>query len=130
MGAILSKFRSYGFRFAIDDAGAGYSSLQSISELIPDIIKIDKSVIQNIDQVAVKQSILRALLLFASDIKCQVVAEGIEREEEANILLDHQVKMGQGYYFAKPERMQFDYARTHVPHLKEKIMKLRAAYKI
>jgi EAL domain-containing protein (putative c-di-GMP-specific phosphodiesterase class I) len=130
MGAILRNYRSYGFRFAVDDAGAGYSSLQSISELIPDIIKIDKSVIQNIDQVAVKRSILRALLLFASDIKCQVIAEGIERKEEANILFDHHVKMGQGYYFAKPERMQFDYARTHVPHLKEKIIELRAAYNI
>ncbi|QGQ95240.1 EAL domain-containing protein [Paenibacillus psychroresistens] len=130
MGTILRNYRSHGFRFAVDDAGAGYSSLQSISELIPDMIKIDKSVIQNIDQVAVKQSLLRALLFFAADIKCQVIAEGIEREEEANILFDHQVKMGQGYYFAKPERMQFDYARTHVPHLKEKIMQMRAAYNI
>jgi EAL domain-containing protein (putative c-di-GMP-specific phosphodiesterase class I) len=130
MGAILNIYRSYGFRFAVDDAGAGYSSLQSISELVPDIIKIDKSVIQNIDQVAVKQSLLRALMYFAEDIKCEVIAEGIERVEEANILFDHQVKMGQGYYFAKPERMQFDYARTHVPRLRDKIMQMRADYNI
>jgi EAL domain-containing protein (putative c-di-GMP-specific phosphodiesterase class I) len=130
MGAIIRNYRSHGFRFAVDDAGAGYSSLQSISELIPDMIKIDKSVIQNIDQILVKQSLLRALLFFAADIKCLVIAEGIEREEEANVLFDHHVKMGQGYYFAKPERMQFDYASTHVPHLKEKIMQMRAAYNI
>jgi EAL domain-containing protein (putative c-di-GMP-specific phosphodiesterase class I) len=130
MSVILHNFRAHGFRFAVDDAGAGYSSLQTISELIPDIIKIDKSVIQNIDQVAVKQSLLKALLFFADDIKCQVIAEGVERLEEANILFDHQVKMGQGYYFARPERMQFDYARTHVPHLRDKIMKLREAYNI
>lgn len=130
MGAVLRNYRSHGFRFAVDDAGAGYSSLQSISELVPDMIKIDKSVIQNIDQIAVKQSLLRALLFFAADIKCQVIAEGIERKEEANILFDHQVKMGQGYYFAKPERMQFDYARTHVPRLKEKIMQMRATYNV
>ncbi|MDB5055429.1 MAG: hypothetical protein JWM44_3479 [Bacilli bacterium] len=130
MGTILHAYRKHGFRFAVDDAGAGYSSLQSISELVPDIIKIDKSVIQNIDQIAVKQSLLKALLFFAEDIKCQVIAEGVERVEEANVLFEHQVPMGQGYYFAKPERMQFDYARTHVPHLKEKIMKLRAAYNL
>jgi EAL domain-containing protein (putative c-di-GMP-specific phosphodiesterase class I) len=128
MGAILHNYRSYGFRFAVDDAGAGYSSLQSISELIPDMIKIDKSVIQNIDQVAVKQSLLRALMNFAEDIKCEVIAEGIERVEEANILLHHQVKMGQGYYFAKPERMQLDYARTHGPRLKDKMKQMRADY--
>ncbi|MEI7025986.1 EAL domain-containing protein [Paenibacillus sp. y28] len=105
MNSILRSYRSHGFRFAVDDAGAGYSSLQSISELIPDIIKIDKSVIQNIDQTLAKQSLLKALLLFAENINCEVVAEGVERQEEADVLLRHEVQMGQGYFFAKPGRL-------------------------
>ncbi|WP_240416429.1 EAL domain-containing protein [Paenibacillus periandrae] len=103
MGALMAHYRSHGFRFAVDDAGAGYSSLQSISELIPDIIKIDKSVIQNIDQLVVKQYLLRALLLFAENINCQVIAEGIESQGEADILYEMHVHMGQGFYFARPE---------------------------
>lgn len=103
MGALMANYRSHGFRFAVDDAGAGYSSLQSISELIPDIIKIDKSVIQNIDQLVVKQYLLRALLLFAENINCQVIAEGIESQGEADILYEMHVHMGQGFYFARPE---------------------------
>jgi EAL domain-containing protein (putative c-di-GMP-specific phosphodiesterase class I) len=122
MALIMKKFRSHGFRFAVDDAGAGYSSLQTISELIPDIIKIDKSVIQNIDQVSVKQTVLKALLFFADNINCQVIAEGVETEEEAEILFEHQVQMGQGYYFARPESFLFDYAPNHFELMKEKIM--------
>lgn len=122
MSAIMRNYREKGFRFAIDDAGAGYASLQTISELIPDIIKIDKSVIQNIDQVSVKQSMLQALMLFARNINCQVVAEGIEREEEANILFANSVQMGQGYYFAKPEPYMVDFESLHYPRMKEKVM--------
>lgn len=122
MSNVLRKLRELGFRIAVDDAGAGYSSLQSISELVPDIIKIDKSVIQNIDQVSVKQSMLKALLYFAETINCQVVAEGVEREEEADVLFQHQVDMGQGYYFAKPAPLVLDTERYE--NLKTKI-KLR-----
>lgn len=124
IGRLIEKYRAHGFRFAVDDAGAGYSSLQSISELIPDMIKIDKSLIQNIDQASVKQSILKALLYFADHINCQVIAEGVEREEEAEILFQHDVQMGQGYYFAKPEPFLSDNQQGHFEELKNKI-KLR-----
>jgi EAL domain-containing protein (putative c-di-GMP-specific phosphodiesterase class I)/GGDEF domain-containing protein len=128
MGTLLTRYRAHGFRFAIDDAGAGYSSLQAISELIPDIIKIDKSVIQNIDQASVKQSLLKSLLYFAENINCEVIAEGVEREEEANMLLDLKVQMGQGFYFARPEPMVNHRERVvHFDKLKEKIMQQRSA---
>lgn len=105
MGTILAQYRAYGFRFAVDDAGAGYSSLQSISELIPDIIKIDKSVIQNIDRMSVKQSLLKALLYFAENMNCSVVAEGVEREEEAKLLMGLKVQMGR--VFITPDRSRW-----------------------
>ncbi|WP_248930259.1 EAL domain-containing protein [Paenibacillus hamazuiensis] len=126
IGSILAKYRSYGFRFAVDDAGAGYSSLQSISELIPDIIKIDKSVIQNIDTTSVKQSLLQALLHFAQHINCQVIAEGVERQEEAEVLVDMEVPMGQGFFFAKPAPWMTEQDRqVQMSRAKERIPKSR-----
>ncbi|WP_282937082.1 EAL domain-containing protein [Paenibacillus sp. RC67] len=128
VGALMAKYRSLGFRFAVDDAGAGYSSLQSITELIPDIIKIDKSVIQNIDQMTVKQSLLRSLMHFAENINCQVIAEGVEREEEAEMLYDLKVQMGQGFYFARPEPLVADQDRVQrFDLLKAKIQRSRQA---
>ncbi|MEK8126987.1 EAL domain-containing protein [Paenibacillus filicis] len=112
LGAIMKAFRAHGFRFAVDDAGAGYSSLQSISELIPDMIKIDRSVISNIDQMSVKQSLLKALLHVAEHINCEVIAEGVEREEEANTLVDMRVNMVQGFYFARPQPLVPDQERV------------------
>jgi EAL domain-containing protein (putative c-di-GMP-specific phosphodiesterase class I)/GGDEF domain-containing protein len=126
MGSLMAAYRALGFRFAVDDAGAGYSSLQSISELIPDMIKIDRSVISHIDQALVKQSLLKALLDFAENINCQVIAEGIERPEEANMLFDMQVKMGQGFYFARPEPLVTDLERgVKMQLVKEKIQQHR-----
>lgn len=127
MASILHSYRSQGFRFAVDDAGSGYSSLQSMSELLPDIIKIDKSVIRNIDREAVKQAMLRSLLYFAENINCTVIAEGVEREEEANILLQNKVHMGQGYYFAKPQPFEHGRNVIHFASLKEKIIDMRKA---
>lgn len=126
MSQILARYRAHGFRFAIDDAGAGYASLQTISELTPDIIKIDKSVIRDIDQTLIKQSMLQALLQMAESIKCKVIAEGVEREEEANVLCRNRVHMGQGYFFSRPQPVQFEYG-AHFANVKEKIIQLREA---
>lgn len=125
MGLVIQQYRAHGFRFAVDDAGAGYSSLLTISELIPDMIKIDKSVIQNIDQISVKRSILKALLSFAQDMKCQVIAEGVEREEEAEVLYHHDVQMGQGYYFARPGSFFSKENRVEMQAMQHKIRQSR-----
>ncbi len=98
----IQEFRNAGFRFAVDDTGAGYASLNMISELLPDVIKIDRSIIQNIDKHEVKDSILQAIMLVANKIGSTVVAEGIETEAEANVLLQNNVMLGQGYFFARP----------------------------
>jgi EAL domain-containing protein (putative c-di-GMP-specific phosphodiesterase class I) len=129
MGQLLTKYRSCGFRFAVDDAGAGYSSLQTISELLPDIIKIDRSLIQNIDKAEVKRSLLKALLGFAESVNCQVIAEGVECQEEADVLYEMQVQMGQGFYFAKPEPFAADPERIQQFRLmKEQIQQKRQVY--
>jgi EAL domain-containing protein (putative c-di-GMP-specific phosphodiesterase class I) len=98
----IRELRSLGFRIALDDTGAGYSSLNSISEILPDIIKIDRAVIQNIDKDTVKESMLKGLLLIAKETGSLVVAEGIENAEEALVLSRNQVDFAQGYYYARP----------------------------
>jgi EAL domain-containing protein (putative c-di-GMP-specific phosphodiesterase class I) len=98
----IKVLRLMGFRMAVDDTGAGYASLNTITEILPDIIKIDRSVIEDIDKSAVKESMLRGLLLVAQEAGSQVVAEGIERKEEASVIIRNKVHLAQGYFYARP----------------------------
>lgn len=127
MAGVIDSFRKKGFRIAIDDAGAGYASLQIITELVPDIIKIDKSVIRDIDRETVKQSLLEALLHLAKNINCKVVAEGVERVEEADVLCRNRVHMGQGYFFSRPQPLHHTYGNNHFAQVKETIIRLQPA---
>lgn len=101
----IKVLRTMGFRIAVDDTGAGYASLHSISEIMPDIIKIDRSVIQDIDKNAVKESMLKGLLLVAKEAGSLVVAEGIENKDEASVLSRNSVDLAQGYYYARPKAL-------------------------
>ncbi|PYI57439.1 EAL domain-containing protein [Paenibacillus flagellatus] len=122
---ILREYRSLGFRFAVDDAGSGFASLHSISEIGPDMVKIDRSLIRDIDRITSKQVMLRTILFMAEHINCQVIAEGVERPEEANVLFEHRVRMGQGFYFAKPAPLLYEEERYQLQKLKEKIIAQR-----
>lgn len=107
----INVLRLMGFRIAVDDTGAGYASLNTISELMPDIIKIDRSVIENIDKNSVKESMLKGLLLVAKEAGSLVVAEGIENQEEASVLTRNNVDLAQGNFYARPA-MFFDEIAT------------------
>ncbi|MGX6445422.1 EAL domain-containing protein [Neobacillus sp. K501] len=98
----IKVLRVMGFKIAVDDTGAGYASLNTISEIMPDIIKIDRSVIENIDKNSVKESMLKGLLLVAREAGSLVVAEGIENENEALVLSRNNVDLAQGYFYARP----------------------------
>jgi EAL domain-containing protein (putative c-di-GMP-specific phosphodiesterase class I) len=101
----IKVLRLMGFRIAVDDTGSGYASLNTISEIMPDIIKIDRSVIENIDKNSVKESMLKGLLLVAREAGSLVVAEGIENEDEASVLTRNNVDFAQGYYYARPSAL-------------------------
>lgn len=107
----INVLRLMGFKIAVDDTGAGYSSLNTITELMPDIIKIDRSVIENIDKNSVKESMLKGLLLVAREAGSLVVAEGIENQEEASVLSRNKVDLAQGNFYAEPA-MFFDEIAT------------------
>ncbi|MEH7179012.1 EAL domain-containing protein [Neobacillus vireti] len=100
----INVLKLMGFKIAVDDTGAGYASLNTISEIMPDIIKIDRSVIENIDKNSVKESMLKGLLLVAKEAGSLVVAEGIENQEEASVLTRNKVDLAQGNFYARPAR--------------------------
>ncbi len=98
----LEHYRNQGFLVAVDDAGSGFSCLQSIAEIRPDFIKIDMSLIRGIHTNAVKRSLMETFVIFAEKIGSTVIAEGIEEEEELETLANLGVHYGQGYYLGYP----------------------------
>lgn len=99
---ILEYYRAKGFKIALDDVGEGYSSLNMLIELKPDIIKIDRNIISGIDTNELKQSVYKALYNLAKEHSITVLAEGIETAYELETIKSIGVDLAQGYYFAKP----------------------------
>jgi EAL domain-containing protein (putative c-di-GMP-specific phosphodiesterase class I)/GGDEF domain-containing protein len=98
----LSEFRERGFRFAVDDAGSGYAGLGSIANLSPDFIKLDISLISGIDANFMKQNLVETMVQFSNDHGIQVIAEGVEREDEYETVKRLGVHLTQGFLFHKP----------------------------
>lgn len=98
----LEHYRSQGFLVAVDDAGSGFSCLQSIAEIRPDFIKIDMSLVKGIHINPVKRALLETFVTFAEKIGCSIIAEGIEEEDELNTLANMGVHYGQGYFLGRP----------------------------
>ncbi len=101
-GTVLRELKRAGFRIAIDDMGAGYSSLHSVVEIEPDYMKFDVSFVHNIDRSLIKRSLLETLVELAVKIRAEVIAEGIEGEQELHAVRDMGVHLGQGRYLAAP----------------------------
>jgi EAL domain-containing protein (putative c-di-GMP-specific phosphodiesterase class I) len=99
---VLRTLKRQGFGIAIDDMGAGYSSLQSVVELEPDYTKFDISLVRNIDRSLIKRSLLETLVELSEKIGADVIAEGIEVESEFTTLRELGVRLGQGRYLAPP----------------------------
>ncbi len=99
----VNAYKNHGFLIALDDVGVGHSNMSRISIAKPDVLKIDKSLVKDINKEYYKQEVLKSLVNLAKNIGSLVVAEGIEREEEAISILELGVDMLQGYYFSKPQ---------------------------
>jgi len=99
---ILNEYRAQGFRVALDDLGAGFSSLNMLHELRPDIVKLDMELVRGIDKDPYKASICRTLLQLANDLGIASVAEGVETVGEWEVLRDAGATYLQGFLFAKP----------------------------
>jgi EAL domain-containing protein (putative c-di-GMP-specific phosphodiesterase class I)/GGDEF domain-containing protein len=106
----IDDLRAMGFGVAIDDMGAGYSSLHSVAEVEPDFLKFDIALVRDIHLSPIKRGLLESLVLLAERIDSQVIAEGVEKEEEFETLREMNVPFGQGFLFSPPTTLAF-----HVP---------------
>jgi diguanylate cyclase (GGDEF)-like protein len=111
----LHHYRAMGFSIALDDLGAGYSSLRLWSELRPDYVKIDRHFIDGIHQDALKREFVGSILQIAKASRAQVIAEGIELPEELAVLTEMGVDLVQGYLLCRPQEHPPRDARSLMP---------------
>ena len=111
----LHHYRAMGFSIALDDLGAGYSSLRLWSELRPDYVKIDRHFIDGIHQDALKREFVGSILQIAKASRAQVIAEGIELPEELAVLTEMGVDLVQGYLLCRPQEHPPRDARPMMP---------------
>lgn len=109
----LAPLRNSGMRIAVDDAGAGHSSMLHIVRLAPEIIKLDKEVIAGIDSNDLQKALGRAMVNFARDIGATITAEGIETPSELATVTDLGMTSGQGYFLSHPTLRPDQWALWH-----------------
>jgi PAS domain S-box-containing protein len=100
--AVLSALRKVGVRVALDDFGTGYSSLSYLTRFPIDILKIDRSFVQGVISSKTGATITAAIIALSRSLGLEVVAEGIETEEQLAFLKEHGCGAGQGFLFARP----------------------------
>jgi EAL domain-containing protein (putative c-di-GMP-specific phosphodiesterase class I) len=100
----LDHLRAQGALIALDDAGAGHSGLRQLVELKPEIVKLDRELVRDVDTNEAKNVLVQMVGELANRLDAWVLAEGVEREEEAAVLAKLSVPLAQGFYFARPER--------------------------
>lgn len=99
----MHYFTALGMSFAVDDVGEGYSGLESIAKLKPSYLKIDKVLVRDVNVSPVNRSMVKALIALGHGIGAKVLAEGIQNEEEAQVLRALGIDYGQGYHLARPD---------------------------
>jgi EAL domain-containing protein (putative c-di-GMP-specific phosphodiesterase class I) len=99
----IDRLRERGIRIAIDDVGAGHSSLMHIVQLRPDVIKLDRALIAGCDLDGIRRVLMRCFATLARQARAALVAEGVENEREAEALAANGVRLAQGFLFGRPQ---------------------------
>jgi EAL domain-containing protein (putative c-di-GMP-specific phosphodiesterase class I) len=99
---VINLYRGMGLKIAIDDFGAGYAGLNLLADFQPDLVKLDMHLVRGIESNGPRQAIVRAILLACNDLGIDTLAEGVETLDEYHWFREHDVKLFQGYLFAKP----------------------------
>ena len=99
---ILDTLKEAGISIAVDDFGTGYSSLEYLKRLPIDKLKIDKSFIDSVLHNTDDANIVQAVIALGHNMNMQIIAEGVENEQQAKFLQEHQCDFGQGYFYSKP----------------------------
>lgn len=118
MKEILEQLKEKGFYIVIDDFGTGYSSLNMLEMLPIDMIKIDKSFIDRIDEKNQTINLLEIILLISKKLSLKTVAEGVEKSEQVEYLKKENCDFIQGYFYAKP--LGFDAFKNYIKENKQK----------
>ena len=94
-----------GIEIAVDDAGAGFASLRHVIELRPEYVKLDIGLIRGVDQDDARRALVAGMVHFAMETGCDLIAEGIETEEELDALRKLGITLGQGFLLGRPARL-------------------------
>ncbi len=100
---ILVRTKGRGLRIALDDVGVGYSTLERISEIGPDYLKYDRTLVRDIDKNLIRQELIKSFVNFAQRINATIIAEGIENENELQYIKKLGIRYGQGFYLCRPK---------------------------
>jgi EAL domain-containing protein (putative c-di-GMP-specific phosphodiesterase class I)/GGDEF domain-containing protein len=102
LAEVIEQLKQEGFQFSIDDYGTGYSNMTSLFSLGADIIKIDKSILWNAEKSELGMTLLKTSIDMVHKMEKKALMEGVETEEQINILRELGCEYLQGYYFSKP----------------------------
>lgn len=106
--AIIRRLREAGIRFALDDLGAGFSSIIVLKTLPIELVKIDGSLIRNLPEEVFNQTFMHALKVFSNGVGFLTVAERLEKVEEMSAAIHHGVHYGQGFLLGRPRRVPYE----------------------
>src|SRR6476646_9943712 len=98
----LKPWIARGALVAVDDAGAGFTSLEYVAEIRPDFLTLSRGMVDGIDGDSSRHAVLRATAAFAREVGARIMAEGVERVEELETLRTMDIDYGQGYLFGRP----------------------------
>ena len=110
--AVIHELKTIGFQLALDDFGIGYSSLSQLNQLPFDYLKIDKSLIDNIESSSKSLLICKFITQLAHEFNCEVISEGVENTQQLSLLDDVGMDFVQGYVYSRP--IQFEALRKFV----------------
>ncbi|MFT5434089.1 MAG: EAL domain-containing protein (putative c-di-GMP-specific phosphodiesterase class I) [Myxococcota bacterium] len=103
--ARVALLRQHGFRFAVDDLGGGYSSLNTLAVLEPEFVKLDRVLVQGVADGSIRGKIIGSIVGLCSDLGVRLIAEGVETASERDALAKLGCRLQQGYHFARPQAL-------------------------
>jgi len=105
---VLQELKDLDFQIAIDDFGNGYAGLRRVCALAADCLKIDMTIVRDIDKDNIKRTLVESFVSFCENSGIRLIAEGIETEEELRTLIQLKVTYGQGYFLGRPNEEMLD----------------------